>query len=50
MRHNRILQRLLSCRRAAFSCEQVGLKRIYGKPRSPDKAVKYWDTHEVELY
>jgi hypothetical protein len=41
MRHNRILRRLLSCRRARFSCEQVGLKRIYGKPTSPDKAVKY---------
>jgi hypothetical protein len=41
MRHNRILQRLLSCRRAGFSSEQVRLKRIYGKPTSPDKAVKY---------
>jgi hypothetical protein len=41
MRHNRILQHLLSCRRAAFNCEQVGLNRTYGKPTSPDKAVKY---------
>jgi hypothetical protein len=38
MRRNRILRRLLSCRRAGFSCEQLGLKRIYGKPTSPDKA------------
>jgi hypothetical protein len=41
MRHNRILQHLLSCRRAALSCEQVGLNRTYGKPTNPDKAVRY---------
>jgi hypothetical protein len=38
MRHHRILQRPLSCRREVSACEQVALQRIYGKPTSPDKA------------
>src|SRR5580700_9060494 len=30
----------LELQKRGFSCEQVGLKRIYGKPTSPDKACR----------